>query len=351
MTVSSTLQIDPQTVTAEDVVRRLGVYRLLPQVAREVVIDRALVRVQCPAEAIATALEQFCQRHQIATEAEQQTWMAQYGLSAAELSELALREWKLEQFKQTNWGSSPILEAYFLKRKPQLDRATYGLLRTHDGEAARELYFRLKEGEASFAELARAYSEGPEASTGGLLGPVELGSLHPSLAQLLVASQPGQLQPPIQFGDQFAIVRLEGLVPAQLDETMRQRLIDEQFTSWLQAQAGSLQPLLRLEAKPAADRGAALSAIQLMGAVPLLLDPAAEPFSRALRFAMTAAMLATTARLQPDWQLVESHWLAAIALMQAVPIASEHHSSAQQNVEEYQRHLAVAQHHQTEQSG
>jgi hypothetical protein len=38
------------------------------------------------------------------------------------------------------------------------------------------------------------------------------------------------------LGDWWVITQLEQLMPAQLDETMRQRLLNELFENWLQEQ-------------------------------------------------------------------------------------------------------------------
>ncbi len=61
---------------------------------------------------------------------------------------------------------------------------------------AQELYFRIQAKENSFADLAREYSLGPEAQTGGLVGPIELNALHPVMVQMLSSSQPGQILAP-----------------------------------------------------------------------------------------------------------------------------------------------------------
>ena len=104
-----------------------------------------------------------------------------------------------------------------------------------------KLYFRIQEGEQSFAELAREYSQGPEAQTGGLVGPVELTTPHPVLAQMLRVSQLSQLWPPTRLGEWIVIVRLEKFISAQLDESMRQRLLNECFATWLQEQLQQLK--------------------------------------------------------------------------------------------------------------
>lgn len=79
-----------------------------------------------------------------------------------------------------------------------------------------------------------------EAQTGGLIGPVDLSSCHPTLVKMLSVSQPSQLWPPTRLGEWLVIVRLEKFIPAQLDNSMRQRLLTELFAAWLQEQLNQL---------------------------------------------------------------------------------------------------------------
>jgi hypothetical protein len=72
-------------------------------------------------------------------------------MSSEHLKALATRGLRIEKFKQATWGRK--LEAYFLKRKGQLDKAIYSLMRTKDLRLAQELYFRIQEGEQTFAEV------------------------------------------------------------------------------------------------------------------------------------------------------------------------------------------------------
>jgi parvulin-like peptidyl-prolyl isomerase len=107
------------------------------------------------------------------------------------------------------------------------------LIRTKEVGLAQELYFRIQDDGQPFADLARQYSEGQEAQTGGLIGPVELSVPHPALARILSISQPGQLWPPTRVGEWFVVVQLEKFFPARLDDPTRQRLLDELFNTWL----------------------------------------------------------------------------------------------------------------------
>jgi parvulin-like peptidyl-prolyl isomerase len=228
------LQVGDRTITTEEIIPLLAGYQLLPSLLREIFIDKAISSVTCTSEEKASATQQFFISNQITDETTKQAWATQRGMTLAQLDALAMRGLLIDKFKQATWGHK--IESYFLERKAQLDRVIYSLIRTQEAGIAQELYFRIREGEQSFAELARQYSQGSEAETGGLIGPVELSVPHPILAQMLRLSEPGQLCPPTRLGDWLVMVRLEKFIPAQLDTNMRQRLLNECFSSWLNEQ-------------------------------------------------------------------------------------------------------------------
>ncbi len=124
-------------------------------------------------------------------------------------------------------------EARFLERKEQLDQVVYSLLRIQDGYLARELYLRISGNEANFADLAASYSQGPEAKTKGIIGPVPMTQANPALSERLRTSQPGQLLEPFQIDQWWVVVRLERYEAAQFDDITRQRMAQELFQEWL----------------------------------------------------------------------------------------------------------------------
>jgi parvulin-like peptidyl-prolyl isomerase len=245
---ATVLQVGDQTITAAELLPLLAGYRMLPQLLQEILVDQAIATIECTEEEVATAREEFYQRHDLTSDEARQQWLQRYRMTEAQLAHLATREFKVERYKQATWG--PKLESYFLDRKSQLDKVIYSLIRVKDLGLAQEIYFRVLEGEQSFAELARTYSQGPEAQTDGLIGPVELSVPHPNLAQMLSRSQPGQLLPPSRIGEWVVVVRLERFVPAQLDEPMRRRLLNEFFQTWLQEQLNQVNTPLA-EGSPA----------------------------------------------------------------------------------------------------
>jgi parvulin-like peptidyl-prolyl isomerase len=232
--MSVVIQIGELEINDEDLFPLLAQYRMLPQLARELIIERAIANIECTNEEEKMARQRFYQQFQITTEAQIKLWLKHHGMTPDQLDRLVLREIKLEKYKQETWGNQ--VESQFLQSKRQLDRVVYSLIRSKDAGIAQELFFRIQEGETSFTDLARKYSEGTEAETGGLIGPVELNVPHPKIAQMLSASRPGQLIPPTRVGDWWIVLRLEKYLSAQLDDQMRQRILNELFQAWLNSE-------------------------------------------------------------------------------------------------------------------
>ncbi len=237
-------QVGENTITADEIPLLLKRYQLMPRFLREVIVDHAITDFTCTEEESTTALEQFLAQHQLTSPEAKQAWLDAHHLTPEDLQEIAERPTRLEKFKQETWKNK--VENYFVSRKAGLDQVIYSLIRTKNPGLAHELYFRIAEGEQPFAEVAREYSEGPEARTGGILGPVPLSQPHPAISKLLSVSQPNQLWPPRPLTEWLVIIRLEKFIPAQLDDPMRHRLINELFENWMReqlAEVSALEPL------------------------------------------------------------------------------------------------------------
>jgi parvulin-like peptidyl-prolyl isomerase len=227
-----TVQFGAFRVPASDLGEMLITYQMLPGLVREVAIDQGIANITCGEAETTQAIQEFYGRLQLKTREQLEEWLGTQGLTRIQLDKIAIRHHKIEKFKQETWG--PKVESYFLTRKSQLDKVIYSLIRTKDIGMAQELYFRLLEGEQTFEDLARRYSEGAEAQTGGLIGPVEISVPHPVIGQLLATNSPGHICPPIKLDQWFVIVRPDKYIPCQLDEAMRQKLVGEMFQLWLQ---------------------------------------------------------------------------------------------------------------------
>jgi parvulin-like peptidyl-prolyl isomerase len=228
------------SILPKEIIPFLASYNLIGQFLSQSIIESAIAPITCTQAETSHALEQFYQHWDLTSEQKIQDWCSRYYLTQEQLELFATRKLRVEKFKQITWGHQ--LESYFLKYKKHFDQVIYSLIRTENRETANELFFRITEGEQSFAELAREYSRGTEADTGGIVGPVELGTITPNFAQLLCTRQVGIVQPPILFGESWVILRVEKFITAQFDNFMRQRLLQENFETWFQQQVNQLSP-------------------------------------------------------------------------------------------------------------
>ena len=248
--MSVVLEVDNQVYTAEDLVPLLTRYQMLPKLAQEILIERVISGIECSEEENTIAFNQFCQQNKLTSEEQVQTWLDKQAMSREQLQNLITKKIRLDKYKRETWGDR--VDAHFIKRKAQLDRVVYSLIRVEKPEVAQELYFRIKDDESTFSTLAMEYSHGTEAQTGGLIGPVEINAPHPKIAQILTTCQPGQLIPPARVGEWIVIVRLENYISAKLDEPMRQRMLDELFGRWLNE---TIQNKVSYLSSPNSDRG------------------------------------------------------------------------------------------------
>ncbi len=228
------LTIDNLEIEEENFWELLAIYRLLPSFKRELAIDHAIAAITLEPEEINLALKQFQQRHKLVSQEAVQNYCQVYSLTDEQLKAIALRELKIEKFKHQTWGNR--LESTFLNRRTSLDCVIYSLIRHKNSELLQELFFRIQEGEQTFAEIASQYSQGVEAQTGGMTGPVLLNKLSAAIAERLRSSLPQQIHPPFPLEEWFVILRLEKFMPAQFDDQTTQMLLNQLFEEHLQEQ-------------------------------------------------------------------------------------------------------------------
>ncbi|MEB3201154.1 MAG: peptidylprolyl isomerase [Synechococcaceae cyanobacterium] len=210
---------------------QLARFQLLLPLLRQRIVAEAVAGVQLTAEESSKAQQAWGAHHNLRSAEALQAHLQQHAIGEPDAiwqAELPLR---IQRHCEQHFVHRA--EQRFLARKNQLDQVIYSLLRVDDGALARELYLRIAEGEADFAELAASYAKGPERATRGVVGPVPLTQAHPTLAELLRTSRPGQLHPPVQIDKWWLVVRLESLRSATFDPEMQQRMARELFEAWV----------------------------------------------------------------------------------------------------------------------
>ena len=215
---------------------------LRPHLRQRLVVN-VLAQERLSEEEQQQALAAFAQERRIGSAEELDQFRQAQLLTPAALTALIERPWRLRRHCDRLF--KPKAEARFLERKTQLDRVVYSLIRLGDEGLARELYLRLDEGEANFADLAAEYSEGPERSTRGVVGPAPLTQAHPLLVERLRTATPGVVQEPFRIESWWLVFRVESLTPATFNDTMADQMSEELFEEWLEAEVAAQLKQLR----------------------------------------------------------------------------------------------------------
>ena len=233
---NETLSSPPSPLRAlpNEVVRQLARYELLRPYVNKKLLDSTLQGVEISAEESQQLLKQFCKKKGFNSKDAFQQFLQQEGINEETMAWRLSLPLRIERYSSDRFGGKA--EQRFLERKEQLDSVMYSLLRVKDPYLALELYMRIAEGEASFAELASDFSEGSEKNNGGSVGPVPLRQAHPQLSEALRTNAPGVLIEPFRIDEWWLVVRLNRYTPAVFDEKTRKRMSAELFQRWLDEQ-------------------------------------------------------------------------------------------------------------------
>lgn len=226
---------------------KLAIWGLYRKISTEQLIDSKVDEIEVNQSSIKEILDNWIKSNKIRSNEELENWKKYNGLNNTEFTKFVLRNWKWKEWCKKKFAKE--LPSYYLKRKPLLDSITYSILRVKDENLSLELFLRIKDKESSFKELAIKYSEGPEANSGGSIGPVSMTNVHPVIAKLLTISEAGQLWPPRKIEDWWIIIRLEELKNTELNDPVKNMLSMELGNQFLGKEFEKINKLNQKENK------------------------------------------------------------------------------------------------------
>lgn len=205
-------------------------------------IDAALIRQEATKRNIRVSDEEFqlaadsfrTQRDLYSLEATED-WLASNCLSHAEWE--AQIEDEIIRVKLCDVLTGGSVEKYFTEQRLSFDAATISRLVLKEEGVARELRAQIIEDGADFHALAREYSiDLATRPAGGYSGLVRRSEMVPVMEAAVFGAQPGQTIGPLKTSEGWALVKLEILRPATLDDAMRKTIKSILFSEWLRGQ-------------------------------------------------------------------------------------------------------------------
>jgi hypothetical protein len=201
---------------------------------RQHVIERELARradIEVKRHLLAAAVAAFRTESELTNELALTDWLGGRGRSRSDFEADVDRRLRLEIMKHDL--TRPDLETHFERRRPFLDRAVVTVFPSPSLEAAEELAKDLP------ASAAAPAAQGGDSSWREVMRLVDL----PKQSNGVSEDSPtqGLIVGPIERDGDFAVLRIDEIVPASLaDEETRRRIRDELFELWLAQQLEKL---------------------------------------------------------------------------------------------------------------
>ena len=210
----------------------LDKHQILKPLIRKTLVKECLRDIEITEKDVQFAKQSIINEAKISDEDKYKDWISKQIQSEELLIKIYSEPKRIQRFCLEKYAH--LAESRFLKRKDELDQVTYSLVRVKDQYLANELYLRLTNNEASFSDLAKEFSIGPEKNSNGKVGPVPIKSSHPILASRLQSLKIGEINQPLNIEKLWIIIRVESFVKAILDEKMQLLMSQEIFSEWLE---------------------------------------------------------------------------------------------------------------------
>lgn len=245
--MENTLQFtQPQMATATDaeIVAYLRRSYQIAEIADKVEAE-ALILATCSRLGIAVSDDElqvagdaFRLEHKLLGTTETLAWLQQQRMSVEDWSSGIRHTLLRNKLREHLFGA--VVDAHYVSSRDNYRRVALSQILVLDVTEAWQIAQSLREENASFCALALQHSKGKHSQeNGGFAGIHFLVELMPEIAQAIAPAQADEIIGPIQTKLGYHIVRIEKLFPTELNEPVREKVLESLFHSWLQEQSNS----------------------------------------------------------------------------------------------------------------
>ena len=240
------LWLDDQPVSTAEVMAVLRKERKLPQLVKNLVLDRTLSQVTLAPEKVSELVRDFRQQHKLDSDEAFADFLQKNHISETLLKQSLSRPHQVVQFREDRWG--PRANSLYLKHKDRYDRIHYRRLQSGNPDVMQEVFFRLKDKEDSWETMARQFPGAPANADARQKGIQATQIEAPLLAELRKAG-PGVVIRPLRLNASTVVVaELESIEASRFDDELRTLILRQEFDSWLQEECSRMLSKLQVPA-------------------------------------------------------------------------------------------------------
>ena len=240
------LWLDDQPVSTTEVMAVLRKERKLPELVRQLVLDRALSHATLTPEHEAGLVRDFRKLQRLESDEAFADFLQKNHITEQLLQQTLSRPHRVVQFREERWG--PRANSLYLKHKDRYDRIHYRRLQSGNADVMQEVFFRLKDKEDSWETMARQFPNAPANADARQEGIPAVQIEAPLLAALRKAG-PGVVIRPLRLNASTVVVaELESIEASRFDDELRTLILREEFDNWLQEECNRMLNKLQVPA-------------------------------------------------------------------------------------------------------
>jgi parvulin-like peptidyl-prolyl isomerase len=168
------------------------------------------------------------------------TWLETHHLSVNEFEELVYKN-VLERKLANHLFSNQVEKFFYEHQLDYFSAVTYQVM-FDNIDLALELFYALLEDEITFPEVAYLYLEEAEnRRVYGYQGIQSRKDFRPEIAAAVFSVIPPQVLKPITTTKGVHLILVEEIIQPKLDEQLREKIINELFSDWLQQQIAGME--------------------------------------------------------------------------------------------------------------
>jgi parvulin-like peptidyl-prolyl isomerase len=186
-------------------------------------------------EELQAAGDTFRLEHKLLGASETLAWLQEQRITVEDWTQGIRVELLTKKLKEHLFGDA--VDAHYLSNRDDYQRVALSQILVRDLPDALKVAHALREEKASFCALALLYSKGKQSKeNGGFVGICFTAKLLPEIVRAISQAKEGEAIGPIQSKLGYHIVRVEKWFPAELNESVREEILDSLFQIWLQQQ-------------------------------------------------------------------------------------------------------------------
>ena len=231
------LLIDQTEVASHEILDAIIVQRLLPTIAREIIIARETNKRALEGQKADKILSDFKDSEGIKNKIDMDEFLDKHNLTLNNLKTIIYRKDRIADFISEKWGNSA--DSLFIKYKQSFDQYKYQRIALTNKDIMQEVYFRIKEGEDTWENIYNQLKPDDGRSC-SIVGPVGREQIEPPLLKRMLDRGKNKIIEPFKLGSMYVVAELVESQAIELTEENKQKMLEMHFEKWLEEEAKEL---------------------------------------------------------------------------------------------------------------